>query len=47
VQKYGEFLKPPNFYAKNFVKTYIFCKKSKEMGIILRESFNFAASFHA
>jgi hypothetical protein len=44
VQKYGEKLKLPNFWAKKFIKTTIFCKKSKEKGVFLIESCNFAAS---
>jgi hypothetical protein len=44
VQKYDDFLKLPNFWAKKFIKTTIFCKKSKEKGVFLIESCNFAAS---
>jgi hypothetical protein len=44
VQKYGEKLKLPNFWAKNFIKSTIFCKKSKEKGVFLIESCNFAAA---
>jgi len=43
VQKYSDFLKLPNFSAKNFIKSTIFCKKSKEKGVFLIESCNFAA----
>jgi hypothetical protein len=43
VQKYGEKLKLPNFWAKNFIKSTIFCKKSEEKGDFLIESCNFAA----
>jgi hypothetical protein len=43
VQKYGEFLKRPNFWAKNFKEMLFFCKKSKEKGVFLIESCNFAA----
>jgi hypothetical protein len=44
VQKYGEKLKLPNFWAKNFIKSTIFCKKSEEKGDFLIESCNFAPS---
>jgi hypothetical protein len=44
VQKYGEKMKLPNFWAKKFIKTTIFCKKSKEKGVFLIESCNFAPS---
>jgi len=43
VQKYGEFLKPPNFSAKKLKEMLFFCKKSKEKGVFLIESCNFAA----
>jgi len=44
VQKYGEKMKLPNFWAKKFKESLFFCKKREEKGVFFRETCNFAPS---
>jgi len=44
VQKYGEKMKLPNFWAKKFKESIFFYKKREEKGDFFGERCNFAAA---